>query len=93
MSVSQKKPNQHLENLIKADGFEALPYWYREFVHQLMTICQRTEAFLIYSKADYLRGYLRALFCAGVITNSMSLWALVDEAEKYAINNNVKKAA
>ena len=88
-----KKPNQHLENLIKADGFEALPYWYREFIRQLMTICQRTEPFLIYSKSDYLRGYLHALFCAGVILNSMDLRALVDQAEAYAIKNNVKKAA
>ncbi len=91
--MSAKKPNQHLENLIKADGFAALPFWYREFVHQLMTICQRTEPFLIYSKSDFLRGYLHALFCAGVITNSMGLRALVEQAEAYAINNNVKKAA
>ena len=88
-----KKPNQHLENLIKADGFEALPYWYRFFIHELMLVGQSIHAYQIYSKCNFLRGYIRALFCADVITYSYNLYDLIEEAEKFAIDNNVKKAA
>lgn len=89
---NSKKPNQHLENLIKADGYEDLPYWYRSFIHNLMLIGQSTISYRIYAQGNYLRGYIRALFNADVINNSFGLYDLIEEAEKFAIDNNVRKA-
>ncbi len=90
-----KKPNQHLENLIKADGFNDLPFWYREFLKDLMFICQQERLNVIYKKVDQLDGYLKALFYVDVIGGTAfdNLFELVKQAEKYAINNNIKKAA
>lgn len=88
-----KKPNQHLENLIKADGFEALPNWYQFFVKQLIVLGQQTQPTAIYSKADYLRGYLSGLREGGLIASPLHLLEMIKQAEDYAINNNVKKAA
>lgn len=77
-----KKPNQHLENLIKADGFNDLPYWYKEFLHKLMMIGQTKEQGLVYMRQDRLCGFLEGVFTVNVITrNEMyNLEALVEEA-------------
>lgn len=90
-----KKPNQHLENLIKADGFLLLPHWYQKFVQLLIVLGQQTQPTAIFSFSDRLHGYIDALLFADVITGQAfsNLMKLKDEAEKYAINNNVKKAA
>lgn len=92
MSVSQKKPNQHLENLIKADGFEKLPYWYQSFIKNLMVLGQQTHATGIYQQADYLRGYLAGLCEGKVLQGTLHLWRLVDQAEAFAISKIMKKA-
>lgn len=91
--MSAKKHNQHLENLIKADGFEALPFWYQYFIKQLILLGTQTSPVSIYSSADYLRGYLWGLRDGDLIASPLHLLKMVEEAETHAINNNVKKAA
>lgn len=88
-----KKPNQHLENLIKADGFDALPFWYQFFIKNLILLGTHSSPVAIYSSADYLRGYLWGLREGDLIASPLHLLKMIDEAEKNAINNNVKKAA
>jgi len=90
MSVSQKKPNQHLENLIKADGWRELPLWYREFIHDLMMIGQQTHVIELLKKSDELRGYIKALYFSNVIYHEQfcNLDHLRMNARDYALNKN-----
>ena len=91
--MSAKKPNQHLENLIKADGFEALPFWYQYFIKQLILLGTQSSAVAIYSSADYLRGYLWGLRDGDLIASPLHLLKMIEQAETHAINNNLKRVA
>ena len=93
--MSAKKPNQHLENLIKHEDFELLPHWYQKFVGLLIAIGQQTKPTAIYKQSDILNGFITGLFFAHVISAKAycSFMDLKTEAENYAIKNNVKKAA
>lgn len=82
---NSKKPNQHLENLIKADGYHALPIWWQEFVHQLMMIGQATHNGVLYVREDRARGFLGGVQCCGFLNaqQKANLDILLDEAIKY----------
>lgn len=76
---NSKKPNQHLENLIKADGYHALPLWYQTFVHKLMMLGQSDRAIVLDERMRDLESYLDNLVEVDQIRMSVfnNLWLLV----------------
>lgn len=81
------KSKANAVSLIKDPQYFALPVWLQQFIHSLTLLRDYNRPSLIYSRQDFLEGFINSLGLSGVINSSEAerLTELVKNASQYAL--------